>query len=334
MKWKKWLPAGIVALAGLCLVFSQVEPIELAAAFRQISPLWALAGFGLALVSYALKTLRFALFLKPDISPQRLFGVTLAQNVLAQVFPARAGDVGYVIMLRKMKMAGAGHGIVSLLASRIMDVVVLFGMYLWAVWRLDFEIDIFRRFAQLFAAMVLAALFLAFYTVLNRGGVARMINRICKRFNIGWLEELRRELDEVLASGSKIKLIRHVFAPLLLSVAIWGVSASWVYLVWRAVGADLEIAHLLFLVSLSQMLGLIPVFIFGGVGALDGINTLALVSFGLQSSDAAAFSLCNRAVSLIYLFLMTALALIFTRGGKVGTEPTGESTGISSGEAD
>jgi hypothetical protein len=325
MNWWKWLLAGALAIGCLALLISQVTLSDLTSALGQVKPTEAIAGFGIVLVSYFLKALRFRTLLGKAAPFRKLFGITVAQNVLAQLVPARAGDVGYVLMVKKSGMASLGYGLATLLVCRLLDLVILAGMYAWSLCVLDLKLPAFRQAAYWVGALVAAGLGLAIALVVFRRRATSIAQRVLEKTRLLRLHGVRYLWNEMLDAFphlGQLKLFRHLLPMFVLSLLIWAATAAWIYLIWRAVNVPLNLPQLLFIFSLAYILGLFPLFFLGGVGTVDVVNTGVLMSFGIASAEAAKFTLCNRALAVLYLLglVLVAVALL-GRGLAKATTP-------------
>jgi len=306
----------LLAVACLGLLVSQIRFDEFAATFRRIPASLVAAGFAAALASYLLKALRYALVLRSGAGVGRLFGVTVAQNVIGQLFPARAGDVGYVLLVKRAGIASYGHGVASLLVCRFVDLAVLWGMYVFAMSRLDLQSAVVRWVAIVIAAGLLVAVLAVAGLLFFRQAAVRTLERVFRVLRLDQLAVARRVWDEVRTAASQSARMWSfgvVLGVLGLSLLIWAARVSWNYLVWCAVGAPLNLAQIIFITSLGDLLGLLPIFVLGGVGTADAVNAGVLVAFGYAGNAAAGATLLNRVLTTAYQLLLSAVALPFLR---------------------
>jgi glycosyltransferase 2 family protein len=319
----KWLLA--IALAGGCLalLFAQVSAADLSAAFHKVSPLCAIVGFVIVVASYLLKALRFKVLLGGSAPFGRLLGVTIAQNVIGQVIPARAGDISYVALVRMSGMASVGYGLATLLLCRFADLLVILAMYLYALGALDLEWPTFRILAYVVGAFMIAGAAVLLALIVWRQRVVAWTERLLKLSLLLRLRSVRylwSELTDALPHVAALSWRAHILPMILLSAAIWTVTAFSAYVSWLAVGVSLDFAQALFIFSFTNLIGLFPVFFFYGIGTGDVMNTGVLKAFGRVTADATAFSLCNRALSVLYQAVLVLVALVLL-GGRLRQAP-------------
>lgn len=303
MKWWKWVLAGTVAAACLAVLISRVSAAEISLVFRNIRIAEAVAGFGVILVSYALKALRFKILLGKAAPFGKLFGVTVAQNVIAQLVPARAGDVGYIVMVKKTGMASVGYALASLVVCRLVDLVILVAIYVGSLSALDLQAALFRDVAYVVGGCVVAGVVAVVALVIFGSHAVGSAQRLLERTRLLRLKWIRYLWDEMVAAFPHLKelrFVRHVLPIICLSVLAWAATAGWIYLIWHAVGAPLNWTQVLFIFSLAYILGLFPLFFFGGIGTMDAVNAMVLIAFGIATGQAASFTLCNRVLGALY----------------------------------
>ena len=336
MKWWKWALAAAVAIACLALLISRVTFAEVSDVFHKIRIWEAVAGFGVVLVSYLLKALRFRILLGKGAGFGKLFGVTVAQNIIAQLIPARAGDVSYIVMVRKAGMASVGYGLASLVLCRVVDLVILVGMYVWSLSVLDLHVAAFRTVAYVVGAFVLVAVLCVLALIVFGSGAVAMAQCLLEKtrlLRLKWVKYLWDEMVDAFPHLKELRLVRHVLPMLGVSVLVWIATAGWVYLIWGAVGVSLSVPELLFIFSLANILGLFPLFFFGGVGTMDAVNALVLVSFGRAVVQAASFTLCNRVLGALYQvgLVLLVLAVLGRHLGRAKSDETGTESGADRG---
>ena len=327
---RMWRYAFGVPLAAVCLVLllRHVSGQDLIDTWHRIAPLYAVAGFGVVLVSYLLKAARFRILLGRAAPFGKLFGVTIAQNVIAQIVPARAGDLSYIVLVRRTRMASVGYALASLVICRFVDLILILAMYLGSLSVLRPENPLFARVAWGVGGLMTLAVLLAAVLLIGR---RRVVDRFERLLDVLRLLRLRpvaylwRELREALPHIAQLRPARHLLPTLGASLLIWASTLCWIWLIWRAVDVPLDAPQLLFIFSFTHILGLLPIFFFGGVGTGDVVNATVLAGLGIavSVSQAGAFALCNRVLSLLYQLALAILA-VFLLNRSNGADPVEE----------
>ena len=266
-------------------------------------------GFAAALLSYLLKSIRYLLLLGKRAGIRRVVGISIAQNVIAQLVPMRAGDVGFVVLVRKTGVASIGYGLASLLIVRLVDLFVLWGMYVVSLGMLSLDHPAYRWSAILLGIVLTAGILTAAAVVFGVERLSPRFEKLWQRLGLfrfravrkGWRELVdgARNLGLVLKPGLLVSLV-------LVSVAVWAVSCVWNYFAWMAVRVSLSAAEAVFMTSFSYLVTLLPVFLFGGIGTGDMLYAGVLEAFG-KPGNVPAFTLCNRVLSTLYQALFAVL---------------------------
>ena len=309
--WLRWAFPAVLALVCLVWLLSRVRAEDVSEVFRRVSLRYALAGFGLVLVSYLLKALRFRVLLGPGAPFGRLFGVTIAQNVIAQVIPARAGDLSYVVLVRRTRMASVGVALMSLLLCRFVDLVVIVALYLTALGMLQPALPVFRQAAWFVGAAMSVGVVLAGALVFGRMRAVRVFQHALERTRLLKLRAVRylwNEMLEALPHTGRFRLGRHLLPMLGITLLIWAATLLWNWMLWRAVTVHLSLVQLFFIFSFTHVLSLLPIIVFGGIGTGDAIHTTVLREFGSAWPQATAFALCNRVLVVVYVVVLGAIA--------------------------
>ena len=312
----KWAALAVLAAACLAALAAQVTWAQLADALRQVSLPFVLLGLAAALLTYLLKALRFRLFLGPDARFRTVFGITVAQNVIATLLPMRAGDVSYVVMVRAAGLSAVSYGIASLILCRVLDFVILGAMYLLPLFWLHLALPGAVAAAWVVGAVVLAGT-VALVSMLFFGRRMAMIG--------DWLLALTRaeRVRAVAYVWGEVKegtlQLGHVGAParlaavVVLSALIWATSAAWLWCAWYAVGVPLNVPQISFFLAAAQFFTLLPIFLPTGIGPGDALNAAILMAFGCAAGPAAAFTLCNRVLAITYTIILGLLAVALAR---------------------
>jgi len=309
--WLRWALPGALAAGCLALLLSRVGGADWREAAGRVSPADALVGFLLVVASYLLEALRFRVLLGRAAPFGRLFGVTLAQNVIAQVIPARAGDVGYVVMVSRAGMARVGVALMTLLLCRFVDLLLVVVLYFVSLAHLSLSLPVFRQAAWGIGGATAAAVALAGALLLGRRRAVDFFEAILRRTRLLRWRPVRYLWAEMLAAlphVGRFRLVGHLLPMLGLTLLIWTATLAWNGLVWRAVGSPLRPMELVFLFSFTHVVSLLPIIVFAGVGTGDLIHATVLQALGRGTAPAAVFSLCFRVLAVAYVAALSLLA--------------------------
>ena len=212
------------------------------------------------------------------------------------VLPARAGDAMRVVYMAPRAGASARTVIGTLVAERVLDVAVLFSLYVVLAVVLGAGTLSASHFA--FAAIALSAL-------LALGAVAAVV--LHRR---GHLVRAWGFVKPMLAATANLRG-RHGVEALATTLAIWALEAG----VWLcsadAAGLHVSALEALYLLALASLFVFIPAGP-GNVGTLDAAVLFGARAIGRTSSAALSFLILLRLVLVVPITLV-GLGLLVVR---------------------
>jgi uncharacterized membrane protein YbhN (UPF0104 family) len=220
------------------------------------------------------------------------------------VLPARGGDVMRVALMASRVNTTKRAVLGTLLAERILDVIVLLGVFVILVYGAGHG----GKAPGADAAALAAVLVLGVGAL---GAVALALLRHRRR-----ARRLDRAADlarPVLASTRHL-LSRHGLRLLAITVGLWLVeAATWLATGW-AVGLDFTPTDALYLLSLASVFALIPAAP-GYIGTLDAAVVVGVRALGRAGSSAVGYALLLRFVLFIPITLVGLMFLLVHYGG-------------------
>lgn len=205
------------------------------------------------------------------------------------VVPARLGDAYRSFLLKERSGASFGLGFGTILAERLIDVVVMVGVVVTA-GVLVFGADVPGRAGQAFllgvgvvVIGVVGALGLWFFRERIERAIPQRFTGHFQRLNKGIFDILRKPLP---------------FAGL--GVVIWLLDGLRVYLVAESLGASLTIPEAVVVSMLSALVTIVP-FTPAGLGVVEGFMVWLLPQFGVPQDTAVAIALIDRSITYLSL---------------------------------
>ena len=131
--WWSWCVAVVVTGGLLGYLVSQIEPAELVAAARGMTPRHFWAFVALLLAGVAARAVRFRILLGPAVPMPLLTGIVLVRNLFVDLLPARLGELSYVYLLTSRAGRRIEEGLASLMLSVAFDLVALTPLLLLAL---------------------------------------------------------------------------------------------------------------------------------------------------------------------------------------------------------
>jgi uncharacterized membrane protein YbhN (UPF0104 family) len=291
---------SLAALAGVILWARHQEPPSLPDSPSQLA---ALAGaIALYLGGCAARGERWLKLLEHngvDARRADTYSLVAVGYLGNNVLPARAGDALRVFFLTPRVHADARAVIGTIVAERLLDVVLLVGLFLVLAFALLGGIDV-PSGRLVTAALVVAggvALAAAVAAVLHRRG------------------RLRHALDFLapMAAATRRMRGRHGAALLAWSALVWGLEWGAWWLTAQAVGLELGVLEIGYLMGLATVFVLIP----SGpayVGTFDAAIAFGLHALG-HTEAALSYLLALRFVIAVPITLVGLAALAGRFGG-------------------
>ena len=292
---------SLIALAAVVWWASHQEAPQLPHSTEAIS--WMI-GAG---VLYALATLVRAerwhriLHLTGVEAPRRdCYGLTTVGYMGNNVLPARAGEALRVVLLDQRTGAGKRKLLGTIVAERILDVIVLSLILVIAVYGV-LEGDVLPTDSPLliagagFAALALAAGVFAYLR--SRGALGRL-----------------RDFARPLAGASR-SLAGKDGLPLLAGTAVLWLIEGAVYLaVARAVELDISTTGAMYLVALTNFVAAIPAAP-GSIGTFDAAVAFGTRALGGAGSAVTSYLLLLRFVLYVPITVVGLLVMLLRYGG-------------------
>ena len=304
-QWRQWLPfvlkplrRGIVIFVLLLVIEYLVVP-ELVGASKdlhllgQVNPGWLVAGLvleGASLFCYGLLTR--ALLPPGSVNPglSRLFRIDLAAAAVAHVIPAGtlgSAGIGYRLFTAE-GIKGNDAGV--MMATKGLGSTVMLNVLLWLSLVISIPLAGFHPIyvtVAILGAVVLLAVALLFFGI-TRGTqrASRILHVVGDRIPGLTGEGLERAFREVAASLSALARDRHVLVWSLTWAALnWLLDAASLWCFVAAFGRFVNPVELFAAYGIANVAGVLPVSP-GGLGIIDSIAPLLLVSFGVTRSVA------------------------------------------------
>lgn len=283
-------------MIGLILV---ADAREMAGRLRYFDLRLLVPVLGLSLVNYALRFVRWEIYLKAlgvKLARVRSLAVFLV-GFLLSVTPGKAGELGKGWLVRELGGGPALRVVPAVLAERVTDLLGV--LVLLALGALPFP------GGRWIAALGLAAVAVAILLLTWQRG-ADLAFRLLARLpvvgpRVHLLTEVYGRLRELLSPGL-------LAMALVISVVAWGAEGVGFFLVVREFAPQAGLLPAVFNYTASTFLGSLSM-LPGGLLAAEGSMTALLDAQGLDTATAASVTLITRAATLWFAVALGLLAL-------------------------
>jgi len=260
---------------------------------------------GLYLAGCAVRAERWYELLRYNgAQPRRVdaYGLLAVSNLGNNVLPARAGDALRVLLLTPRAQTEARTVIGTIVAERVLDVVVLVALFVVLAFAVLGGIETPSAGRLVIAALALSAaigvLAAAALVLHHRGRLKRVIAFLKP------MAEATRRL------GGR----RHGSELLAWTLLVWALEWSAWWFTAKAVGLDLGVLEVGYLMGLAATFALVP----SGpayVGTFDAAVGFGVRALGYSGTQALSFLLLLRFVTIVPITVIGLIVLVAGYGG-------------------
>ncbi len=296
---KKWWSKGLRRLASWLLAIIILGIIihqgpELWKALHKVRLHWVVAGMGCYSINYFLRAIRFKIIMRQlHLWPDAVISACL-HGFATYLLPFRTGDIALPVILKSLSNSNLFEGTKVLLKARLLDILTL------GIWILG-------------ASLILDV---AIPTMIHILWVLFGVSLIILPKAVKWLgkqAKLRTTgiMYRISEWGSVASITSQEF---FISLGIWAAIGACLYCTARAVGLDLSIGGIWFLITIQFPLQLIPIQGFANAGNHEGGWITALTILGVPASESIQFALTSHAIILLYVLLLGLFAFTVRKG--------------------
>ncbi len=245
---------------------------------------------------------RFDLILGKQIGFKRFLNIVFLQNFFSMLLPFRLGELSYIRMVHKNGI-NIGQNIASLLGARIFDllsIITIFTIALLVSYQnIPNSADLFLFVGSL---MVLGILFLVIFIFYSQ----RIVNFSEKILPQYFIEKLKEITEGFLNFRKERKLVKVAAQSFIIWILIY---LSGFFLI-KGTGIELDFWRSLFVYGFPSLVGLLPVFILGGLGFYEGSIILGLTLFGINRQLATTTSLILHVQELLFVIVLAGASFV------------------------
>ena len=305
-----------ISLVCLFLLFKIVDSFDKTLeSLTSVSIFYLAIGFLIYFLSLFLRTYRWKILLKNNIGTikfKSLLNVVISGYMFNNLLPARLGELARIYHLSLLKKINKSFVLGSILAERVTDVIVL--MLFLLIGLIFIPTEFTENFSSnlnispqivYISLIILLSLTTIFILIILSGlwkeithKFLQLLKKINSKFNP---DKYIESFTEGAFSISNKKFIKVV----VIATSLWAIEFSMFYLIGTQFNFDIEnlFIAILFFGIFSNLGGIIPS-TSGGWGPFEVIGTIVLTSFGVDSNEAAAFTI------LVHLILWLPISIV------------------------
>ncbi len=305
-----WTAAKIIlAVVLVGIVISQTTLADLAALINRIVLPWIPASIFAYWTITVLTAWRYWILVDRKLPLGQAMGLTVVQTVIGNFVASSAGAVSYVVLLRGRHQIELSQGITSLVLARFGDLLALTvalaasSIVLWAKIE-SLHWPVLVLLSALTGVIIALLLVFSFRQPIVVAG-ARMLHW-CQLDRFEPLQRLIFQL-ETLAAQNPERLRQKAIPFLGLSFSLMLCSFAFSYSMIHLFGIPLDTWAILFSMAIIQLLAVIPIQVFGGLGVYE---VTALYLYGLLGV-AAPIVIPLVISSRLYLWVLNLTLLLY-----------------------
>jgi uncharacterized protein (TIRG00374 family) len=302
--WRELISTAI-PIALIAFFARNVNWADALATLRRADPLFVLAALGVYYLSFPVRAIRWARLLREGGT--RIFGRDLLEILLLGWFvnclvPAKLGDLYRSYLVKRRFGISLSRTVGVVVAERLLDLLVVFGLLV-----VDGYVAFGRTILPDLNILYVTGAALGFLIVLGLVVLYAIGPRLARFFPT----EVRR-IGRLFREG-----VLHSFRALPvagpLTLLVWVLEASRLWLVLFALGLYLPPSQVIFVAVASSLLTTVPLTP-AGFGFVEIAMVYVLTTgFGLAQNDAVAVAVLDRAVSVFSVIVVGGVLYLRTQ---------------------
>ncbi len=298
-----------LAIALAVFVFSRTDLNELRALTRRLSIPWVLTGILAFCAVTWFSARRYWILIGRQIEFSELLGIVILQSALTNFVASGAGAASYVGVLRGEHQLRVSKGVMSLLLAKVGDLLTIclaLTLSMWMVWA---QIVPLHRFVLTLQAGIAGGLLAFLLATALREQFITLISHLLHRLHCSYTALFDRALMTpfALADQDSGRPYSAVALWIAYSCLVLASMIAWTYCFVRGFALPIGLWPVVLVVSLTQLMAIVPIQVFGGLGVYDVTSMYLYSLFGLNRSEIAAMLVWLRVV----LYLLNLLTLVY-----------------------
>ncbi len=307
----KLIIAGVLTVALVWLLLSQVSLSDIIKALAAVGPLWLAVSFGIYLLSTTLRAARFSVFMKGRIKFLQMLRIVYLHNLANNILPSFIGELSFIVLAKKTGKSSTGEAAAALVASRLFDLAAVFGLTAAALFIYPDAPPVFRTMLLIFGGVLALAFLLLAAFVVFRERANSMMMRIATFLGLARFSVVSWGIDKIHEMAESLHIIRNgktMFIAALVSIAVWllAYAQSWVLIL--AMGFEVSFIMAMLGTSLYRIASSLPVYGIGGFGTVELTWSAAFIVLGMTTSSAIVSGFTHHIILLSYAVLLGVVA--------------------------
>jgi uncharacterized protein (TIRG00374 family) len=307
---KRQIVSFIISLLLLLILFSRADFFQTFSTISKANVFLVLLGIVCSFTILASRLVRWQIFMdiyKLKISRFNLISTYLASQFVANLTPARVGEVTRLYFMKKKCKTSFFYLFPAVLVERFIDIVMLLIIALAFFTLYSFFVSIALQFALLFTSCALVAFL---FVILRKNLALWLSNYMLGLFKfIPAVKKLKPQITDKMNKFyngfSKMKTARivHFLEIFLLTALCYALEGAILYLVALSLSGHLPYSFAVGFIALAVLGGAIST-LPGGLGSFEAILFALLVFNGFAEPLALS-------ITVLYRFISFAIIVLF-----------------------
>ena len=326
--------------AGFYLAFRNVPAKDLITYLTHINYLWVLPAFGVVILSFVVRVIRWQIILAPTkpIGFWSAFHPVMIAFTINCILPGRLGELARPAILLKKEKIPYSTGLATVAVERTFDISLIIALFMIVYQFLNIDPDtqisiggtvlsrdlletIVRGMFQLGILLITGIILVSFSW--SRGIIKQMVFKLPQvlffagqpfkeKINQRVCTPLVRMTDNIAMGFQFIRSPQKILACLRLSVLVWVLAAlSYYIFAMGCPGIEISLPEMIaVMVIICIFIALPSVPGYWGLWEAGGIFAMTL--FGVSPKEAAGFTLANHAIQMFPVIIIGFISAVVT----------------------
>lgn len=308
-RWQEILKT-ILALALIGFVLTQTNFQQIIALKGAIAWTWLWLALALYCLMTAFKGLQYRVLLKNKISYWQILKIVVIQNALTNLVGTTMGIASYLTMFRLEQNVKLSRSGIIFIITKAGDVLAM-GFFLFvSAWMTWGHVGPLHQVVVILLVCIAAGLAVFWTAAILRQEFILQIQRFLRWLRLDRIALVENGLNALrsLAEQEHRTVMRALGAGLALSFGYMTITMIYFFARIQIFQIPIDFWPVIFIAAAMQLISLVPIQIFGGLGVTEFSSIYLLDLFGVTQVDIPAILIGLRV--LFYLFNLVVLTFI------------------------
>ena len=298
----------LLSVVLLIILFKFVGNLDLSL-IKEVSIKTIIIAFIFYIIIKILNTIRFSYIYK-KLNFRELLPSLLVCNFLLSLFPLRAGEISYLVYLKKIYKKDNIINLKNLLVVRFLDILSILILFIVSAIFVVNKLNNNYVDAIYYLAILLATIIIILFIIKKQ--ISNIIIKVIRKIKPKrkYAIKLKRNIGS-LANAFKEDSYKKLLITLFLSLAYWATRYIFGYVILTSLGLNLDIYTIFFITSITILIAIIPIQTIAGFGLHEISWTYLLVLFGIPKALAFSVSLISHIIIIIPILFLGIISWLY-----------------------